>query len=55
MEFNKAKETVKHLKGCQYENRNIPIDECMCDCYEYHFYKAGQQAGIKHAKRISND
>lgn len=45
MSFEKIKETLEHIKGCQYENRSIPIDECMCDCNEKHFYQAGLEAG----------
>ena len=35
---------MDHEKGCYYEMRAIPINECTCDCYDKAVFRAGYLA-----------
>ena len=41
---DKVLEINEHYDGCKYANRSIPIDECMCDCYNRQVFKLGRVA-----------
>ena len=43
-----GEEIISHELDCRYVNRSgIPLDECMCDCYDNHVFKAGYEEGLK--------
>ena len=47
-------EINEHYEDCRYFNRDIPIDECACNCYDKQLFNLGRQAeeelsqGVKH-------
>ncbi|NOQ30203.1 MAG: hypothetical protein GQ570_03675 [Helicobacteraceae bacterium] len=34
-----------HQFGCPMIDHPVPINECICDCYEYSIFQAGYKAG----------
>lgn len=44
---NKIMEINKHYDSCKYKDRHIPINECMCNCYEKQIFNMGREAQEK--------
>jgi len=34
----------EHYDGCKYENRDIPISACQCDCFCKQIFNLGRDA-----------
>lgn len=41
--LNEITEKILHFPECKYgtHHQNIPIDECLCDCYELYILRYG--------------
>jgi hypothetical protein len=36
--------SLRHITGCFWSSRNVPLDACGCDCYEWNLFLAGYRA-----------
>lgn len=43
----KVIEINEHFDGCRYENSSIPIDECLCDCFNKQVFWLGMEQKSK--------
>jgi len=41
---DKILEINEHYEGCNYVHRNVPMNECACNCYEEQIFLLGSEA-----------